>query len=288
METAKTKSKAKTATIVALALIATGAISTTAYIHDQQSALEQAVRSALADKDKALAEQEAALARLNMTSDMLSAIEQKNSEAMNSIADLEDRLAKAEARASELAGIGVRNEKQAKELADLKLTAQQLRDKLKDAQANEVDLRTAADRANAEREALAHQLEMRDAGARMVNNAQVDALKGKKAKLTVKARRANELHMAFDLPEALASGANFTITSPKGTEYTGQDPSVSTSRAMNEATASAHTAGKPSKAASTARVDLKFNPKKKLEPGVYRIDVSSGKDYLQTFYLKLR
>ena len=288
METKNTKSKAKTATIVALALLATGAIGTTAYIHDQQSALEQEVRSALADKDNALAEQQAAMARLTITSDLLSRTEQKNAEAMNSNADLISKLEKAEARASELASIGVRNAKQAKELADLKLTAQQLRDKLKDAQATELDLRTAADRANADREALAHQLDLRDAGARMVNNAQVDALKGKKAKITVKARRANELHMAFDLPEALASGANFTITSPKGTEYTGQDPSVSTSRAMNESTASATATGKASKAASTARVDLKFNPKKKLEPGVYRIDVSSGKDYLQTFYLNLR
>jgi len=288
METKNTKSKAKTATIVALALLAAGGIGTTAYIHDQQSALEQEVRSALADKDSALAEQQAALARLTITSDLLSRTEQKNAEAMNSNADLMSKLEKAEARASELASIGVRNAKQAKELADLKLTAQQLRDKLKDAQASELDLRTAADRANADREALAHQLDLRDAGARMVNNAQVDAFKGKKAKLTVKARRANELHMAFDLPEALASGANFTITSPKGTEYSGQDPSVSTSRAMNEATASANATGKASKASSTARVDLKFNPKKKLEPGVYRIDVSSGKDYLQTFYLNLR
>jgi len=287
MENTTRTSKSKTVAIIALALLATGAIGTTAYINNQQGTLEQTLRGALADKDKALAEQHAALEKLRVSAELLASSEQKSQEAENRTAELEGKLRTAEERAHALVQNGIRNEKQAKELADLKLTAQQLRDQLNAANESSMDLRASADRANADRDKLKHDLDMKEAGAALVNNSQVDALKGKKAKLTVKARRTNELHMAFDLPEAMAKAANFKITSPKGNEYSGASPSVSTSRAMNEATASANAAGKPGKA-STARVDLKFNPKKKLEPGVYQIEVLTGQDHLQTFFLHLR
>ena len=142
----------------------------------------------------------------------------------------------------------------------------------------------------ADRDALAAKLDQQRTGAWMVNNAQVEALRGKKQKLTVKARNTREMRLAFDLPKDLASLANFRIVSPSGKTYQGNDPAISMSFEApdGEATASLSLIMGGPGSEQPARVHLRFEPKEKLEPGVYTIDVRSGETYLNTVRLSLR
>ena len=178
-----------------------------------------------------------------------------------------------------------------KELAALRLLKEQLELKLTTAASITRDAEDQLYNVTVERDALASKLENQQAAASMVNNAEVDALRGKKGRLTVLARRTKELRMAFDMPQNLAQGASFKIIAPDGRNYTGADPSVSMSidRPEPEPTTSIDLmplSTTPGERAS--RVHLKFTPTEKLQPGTYRIDVMAGGEYLNTILLNLR
>ena len=279
--------KSSTPLIAALAIISLCGVGGTAYLYDQQKGLEEAAQVERSAKDQALAEQHATFAKLTESQKNLGAALDEKGATQEQLAAMEGKLHATEDRAAQLERLPRTDGKQARELAELKQTALQLRDQLANAAAKEQELQASADRSNAERDALARQMEQLQAAAHMVNNAELTALKGKKGKLTVKARRTTEVRMAFDLPEDLAKGANYKVTTPKGQNYTGASPAIAAVHGSEE-TASMTASGKPSRTIRSSRVDLSFKPKGKLEPGVYKIDVSSGTDYLQTVYLRLR
>lgn len=287
MTTQQNNSDRTSTALIACALITLGALGSATYLYVQYDGLEDAVAQGRLALDNALAEQRTAQTLVLDTRSLLDQAQQKELDDMERIAALEKDLSLNEARAASLEQTIGRNATQSKELAELRSTAQGLRDQLALALELELDLRMAADKAKADRDLLAHQLDEREVGASMVNNAELTALRGKKGKLTVKARRTNEVYMAFDLPGSLASGAHFTMTSPKGKQYSSAEPVVSASRHMSDATASVGLVAKPD-AANTSHVDLKFRPTEKMQPGIYRIEVRSGKDYLQTVFLSLR
>ncbi|HQW07348.1 MAG TPA: hypothetical protein PLV08_15065 [Flavobacteriales bacterium] len=287
MTTQQNNSDRTSTALIACALITLGALGSATYLYVQYDGLEDAVAQGRLALDNALAEQRTAQTLVLDTRSLLDQAQQKELDDMERIAALEKDLSLNEARAASLEQTIGRNATQSKELAELRSTAQGLRDQLALALELELDLRMAADKAKADRDLLAHQLDEREVGASMVNNAELTALRGKKGKLTVKARRTNEVYMAFDLPGSLASGAHFTMTSPKGKQYSSAEPVVSASRHRSDATASVGLVAKPD-AANTSHVDLKFRPTEKMQPGIYRIEVRSGKDYLQTVFLSLR
>ncbi|MCC6911470.1 MAG: hypothetical protein IT224_05535 [Flavobacteriales bacterium] len=287
MTTQQNNSDRTSTALIACALITLGALGSATYLYVQYDGLEDAVAQGRLALDNALAEQRTAQTLVLDTRSLLDQAQQKELDDMERIAALEKDLSLNEARAASLEQTIGRNATQSKELAELRSTAQGLRDQLALALELELDLRMAADKAKADRDLLAHQLDEREVGASMVNTAELTALRGKKGKLTVKARRTNEVYMAFDLPGSLASGAHFTMTSPKGKQYSSAEPVVSASRHRSDATASVGLVAKPD-AANTSHVDLKFRPTEKMQPGIYRIEIRSGKDYLQTVFLSLR
>jgi hypothetical protein len=270
--------------IIALSLVAVGALGSTAYLLSHQQDLVDQTQHERAEKDQALAEQRLAEGKWHEVALLLDAAQLEKTALQDAITGMERKLLLTDARAVQLERAANRNGKEVKELADLRSTAQRLREELAMAKDKELELRAGLHNANAEREALALQMGQLEAGARMVNNAEVDAVRGKKGKLTVKARNTKEVHMAFDLPEALAGAANYTITAPSGRKTDGASPVLSASHDRSDATASSGQAAGP----KSARVNLMFKPSKKMEPGVHKIDVSTGKDYLQTVYLNLR
>ncbi|MBK8531149.1 MAG: hypothetical protein IPL64_04570 [Flavobacteriales bacterium] len=257
MTTQQNNSDRTSTALIACALITLGALGSATYLYVQYDGLEDAVAQGRLALDNALAEQRTAQTLVLDTRSLLDQAQQKELDDMERIAALEKDLSLNEARAASLEQTIGRNATQSKELAELRSTAQGLRDQLALALELELDLRMAADKAKADRDLLAHQLDEREVGASMVNNAELTALRGKKGKLTVKARRTNEVYMAFDLPGSLASGAHFTMTSPKGKQYSSAEPVVSASRHRSDATASVGLVAKPD-AANTSHVDLKL------------------------------
>lgn len=286
METSNNKEQKRTFGI-ALATVMVGAIGTTGYLMVQQHELEHKVQVHQREVERVKGEERQLKDLLEAMALQVDEAEQEKETGMARVAELERLMKEAEVRAALLQSAAAGNTKRMEELAEARRVMVDLRSELDRARAKELDLRADIDRVKNEKEALAHRLDQNNAAALMVNNAELEARQGKKGKLTVKARRTNEVHMAFDLPRSLAQGASFIMTSPKGKQYSSAEPVVSASRNPSDATASMGLMAKPDPA-NASRVDLKFRPKEKLEPGVYRIDVRSGKDHLQTVYLNLR
>lgn len=122
-----------------------------------------------------------------------------------------------------------------------------------------------------------------------VNNSLVIATKGKKKeKLTVKARRTDQLHVDLDLPEAFAKQVRTKITGPNGKVYESNEPTITATNAVNGGDATASAGGGVGIQRRMSRVSMKVDPKEKLLPGTYRIDVYSGSKYLGTTRTTLR
>jgi hypothetical protein len=163
-----------------------------------------------------------------------------------------------------------------------------LRRQLGTAQVDQRKLQEQLDQLRAERDALVARLAQQQT-VQMVNNTSVEAVRGKRQQLTTRARRANEIRMAFDLPEHIASNASFQIISPSGKTFEGGGAALSVAPGpeQDEALAARFMlAGGGQERAS--RVHLHFRPEKRLEAGTYRIDIRSGELYLNTVMLNLR
>lgn len=210
--------------------------------------------------------------------------------AQQRLADLERRVQEAQDRSRSLEGKAKGLDRTRKELAEAKAERNRLAQELEVLRASERTLRDQLAQARTDRETLAAQMEQQQMGAQMVNNAEVDAVRGKRERLTVVARRTREIRMAFDLPQHVAPQANFQIVSPKGRKYQGADPALSWSaeKPEHEPLAAVNLVEGAAAGTRASRVHMRFDPKEKLEPGVYRIDVFAGGTYLNTVLLRLR
>ena len=208
----------------------------------------------------------------------------------HSVRDLQRKVDAAIARSKGLEGAARKSKNLANEVAELRTLEQRMQARLQEAINNEQDLQSQLAKMTQERDDLAAEFEDHKASAQMVNNAEVDALRGKKGRLTVVARRAKEIRMAFDLPQSMAPDASFKIIAPDGRNYAGADPAISMSmdEVENEPIASIDMMPDTPLGDRAARVHLKFAPKEKLIPGTYRIDVMAGGGYLNTVLLNLR
>jgi hypothetical protein len=163
-----------------------------------------------------------------------------------------------------------------------------LRRHLGTAQEDQRKLQEQLDQLRAERDALVARLAQQQT-VQLVDNTSVKAVRGKRQQLTTRARRANEIRMAFDMPEHIASNATFKIISPSGKTFEGGDATLSvvSGYEQDEALAARFMlAGGGQERAS--RVHLHFRPEKRLEAGTYRIEIRSGELYLNTVMLNLR
>lgn len=276
--------------LIALSGLTLAAVGTTAYLwvteQDHRSALDERRLHA----ERLLGEKLQLEKRVAESNGQLSEMRAANSEAELRLQELQHRLDDARQRETTLAARAQRTlaaERKAKEMTEAQ---GDLLSQLSLARSHTQDLEQRIAELLAERDALAARLGEQQQGAWMVNNAVVEAVRGRKGLLTVKARRTREIRMAFDLPQRLAPDANFRIVTPEGLSYAGADPALSMTLDLPEGDALAAVdlaAGMLPEDRAT-RVHLKFDPQQKLKPGVYRIDVRSGEQYLNTVLLRLR
>lgn len=276
--------------VITLAVLTAGAIATTGYLLNESAGLRKGEDTGKLNQERLLGEKLQLEKRVVEIGADLTREKDAFQGSEARIAELERRVQEARDRNRNLEGKAHGYDRIRKELAEQKAQYTALEARAGRQQLSEQELRAQLDALGAERDALMARIEHQQAGAQMVNNAVVDATQGRKAKLTVKARRASELRMAFDLPEHLAAKASFKIITPTGQSFTGNDPSISmTLDAMEpEALASLDLIAPMPPGARASRVNLKFTPKSKLAPGTYRIDISSGDTYLNTVLLNLR
>lgn len=206
------------------------------------------------------------------------------------IHQLQNALAQAQQAAAANGGRSKEVDKLKRQLAMLQTSKENALASLEGRYHAERDLQEQLEQLRMERDALAARLEQQQLGSHLVNNAMVQAIRGKRQHPTVKARRAREIRMGFDLPKEIASDATFKITCPDGKTHAGEDlaTTVVTSARQDEALAAIHPMTMDHTKDRTARVHLKFTPKERLAPGTYRIDIWAGDLYLKTVLLDLR
>lgn len=205
-------------------------------------------------------------------------------------ANMRRRVTEANLRTARYEAAARGRKRSAKEVNELNTTIRELQAELVAASTTEHDLREEVASITKRYDALASEFEAQKATQWSVENAEVDAHRGKKGRLTVVARRTREIRMAFDLPNSAAPGASFRITAPDGRNYTVGDPAISWTIDPMEPEPLAALATVPLDLSDdrTARVQLKFISKDRLQPGPYRIDVMVGGAHLNTVLLNLR
>lgn len=294
METSTDKSNGQSGRmrllIALLTFLTLGGLGTTSYLAMENSNMLTDVNSGKLDKERLLGEK---LSVEKQVADLYGRLDNSNASlttAERTIESMRQRVEEALARARRTDQLQQRNKELSRMLTDVREEKRAVDERLAAAERDARSFQDQLYQVTLDRDALAHTLAERNEGARMVNNAEVDALRGRKGRLTVIARRTREIRMAFDLPNGLAPGTSFRIITPDGRTYQGADPSISSTvdEAETGAMASLDPIPAPVTGDRAARVHLRFAPQEKLKPGAYRIDVMSGGEYLNTVLLNLR
>lgn len=126
-----------------------------------------------------------------------------------------------------------------------------------------------------------------DVAVAMTNNSLSEAVK-KNSKLTVSSRKARKIMVAFDVPQKSLSGLDFKVTSPNDKVFTVKDGSISHRMILNDGNPVASLDNLSGIMEASQRVVMEYNPKTRLEKGVYTVDVLSKGKLLGRMQVKLK
>lgn len=284
-----TRPRKRTA-LVALAILTACSLGTTAYLMHQGNEAQVEIDAHRLRNERLLGEKLQLQKEVAELGGRLDREQQQLLTNDQEMRDLRSRVQAALDRNKGLEASARKGRELAKEVEGLRDLKQRLETELSTARNDARDLEQQLAAVTRERDDLAASLDELRAGAQMVNNAVVDAVRGKKGRLTVMARRTKEIRMAFDLPQHLAQGTTFQIMTPGGRNYTGADPAISMAVDVEEYEPMAALDLMPEtmERERAARVHLAFKPTEKLDAGTYRIDVLSEGVYLNSVLLNLR
>lgn len=119
-----------------------------------------------------------------------------------------------------------------------------------------------------------------------LDQSQIQAVKGKSERLTVKASRAKKLIATFEVPANLKQ-LSFRILDAKGAALTQDDGAIASTILPSEknyiASANDNSAGN-----KLQKVEMTFAPKKKLKTGVYTVEILNENLYVGSLKVKLK
>ncbi|MCB0792208.1 MAG: hypothetical protein H6595_12705 [Flavobacteriales bacterium] len=155
-----------------------------------------------------------------------------------------------------------------------------------------MEARSGLDRMNGEKLALEarnlalkQQIDQLAADQATIDQSLLQAFQGRKERMTVVARRTRKVQLTMMLPPGLAGQVDYRITDPAGRTINGDDPAVSV---ITFAEPGPLLAGGEAAPTGNDRVKLVYDPKEKLKPGLYKIEVVKGDRRLGTTYIALR
>jgi hypothetical protein len=119
-----------------------------------------------------------------------------------------------------------------------------------------------------------------------VDHAQIQAVKGKKEKLTVRARKTNKLIANFEVPATLKH-LTFRIADSKGNSLTQKDGTITSTITPSVGSYTA-TTDSESLGSSLQKVEMAFIPKGRLESGVYTVEILNENLYVGSLKVKLK
>lgn len=121
----------------------------------------------------------------------------------------------------------------------------------------------------------------------MANNSLSEAVK-KNNKMTVSARRARKIQLAFDLPQKSLSGLQFKVTSPNDKIFSSGDGSISHKLLLNDGNPVASLDPQTGYYELTQRVVMEYAPKSRMEKGIYKVDVYNQGTLISRMLVKLK
>lgn len=119
-----------------------------------------------------------------------------------------------------------------------------------------------------------------------INQGRVEATK-KSEKLTVTAKRAKKLTASFKVPASIAGNLDFKIMNPDGRPLTASDGTI-VSKVIDRPEDMSASLNATTFAGGTKEVQMIFEPKIKLAPGIYTIEVLNNKIPSGSLQVRLR
>lgn len=119
-----------------------------------------------------------------------------------------------------------------------------------------------------------------------VDHSQIQAVKGKKEKLTVRARKTNKLIANFEVPANLKN-LTFRIVDSKGNSLSQKDGTIASTISPSDESYTA-TTDSESVGSKLQKVEMVFIPKARLETGVYTVEILNENLYVASLKVKLK
>lgn len=259
-------------------------------IHDSNRSLEDLLNGAKLKNENILSEKLSLDKEIKNYKAQLAALKGKNSELDKYLATAEADLAQKEKELKAAQG----QKTSAKELANLKKMRGDLEKQISSLsaqiatlEASNTSYSTQLASLTAKNKELMANNELMKAFA--ANNYRVETSRGKNDKLTVVARKTKRLKMGFDLPQTVVENIQFKIKTPEGKvidkEEEGLTATIVDMEDGSDLIASLEPMGDFE---VNRRIEMKYEPKKKLGKGVYTIDIYNGTTYMVSCQVKLR
>lgn len=287
MNTSERRNKIIAATSTALFFVALIAMM---IIHDSNRSLEEMLNGAKLKNEATLSEKLSLDKEIKNYKAQLASLQGKNAELDKYLATANADLAKKE---KELKATG-KHQSNAKELANLRKMRADLENQVSALIAQIANLEGAnsdltqqiASLTNKNQELKSNNDLMKAFAA---NNYRMEASRGKSEKLTVVARKTKRLKMGFDLPQNVVENVQFKIQTPDGTVIDKQEDGLTATLMDIEDGSDLIASLEPMGSFEvTRRIEMKYEPKKKLSKGVYTIDIYNGETYMVSCQVKLR
>lgn len=287
MNTSERRNKIIAATSTALFFVALIAMM---IIHDSNRSLEEMLNGAKLKNEATLSEKLSLDKEIKNYKAQLASLQGKNAELDKYLATANADLAKKE---KELKAAG-RSQSNAKELANLRKMRADLENQVSaliaqiaNLEGANSDLTQQIASLTSKNQELKSNNDLMKAFA--ANNYRMEASRGKSEKLTVVARKTKRLKMGFDLPQNVVENVQFKIQTPDGTVIDKQEDGLTATLMDIEDGSDLIASLEPMGSFEvTRRIEMKYEPKKKLSKGVYTIDIYNGETYMVSCQVKLR
>lgn len=263
-------------------------------IHDSNKSLEDMLKGAKLKNETVLSEKLSLDKEIRDYKIQLAALKGKNKELDKYLSSANSNLAAKEKEIKVILRDNPKVRSLEKELAvikglrsDLENQLAMLSNQLKDLEDsnNELNSQVAA-LSSRNQELTAQNAVMKSFAA---NNYQIEASRGKQDRLTVVARRTKRLKVGFDLPQTVAENVQFKIKTPDGKLIEKDDEDLSASILAPEDGSDLMVSLVPmDNFEVTKRIEMKYEPKKRLGKGLYTIDIYNGDTYMVSCQVKLR
>lgn len=261
-------------------------------IHDSNRSLEDMLNGARLTNESILSEKLSLDKDIRNFKNQLTSLHSKNKQLDKQLADANTLIAGKEKELKYASPARTRSLE--KELGDMKRMRSQLEKQIADLntqmkslEGTNNDLNSQLVSLSAKNKELTANNELMKAFA--ANNYRVETSRGKNEKLTVVAKRTKRLKVGFDLPQTVVEKIEFKIKTPDGKVIDKEEDGLSSVILDAEDGSDLMVSLEPlGDFEVTKRIEMRYEPKKKLSKGVYTIDIYNGNTYMVSCQVKLR